>query len=289
MRAKTWFAVFALLILALAGSAIAQMSTETMAMTEMEMFPITFTATLTGDQLVPPIETAASGKATATLVGDLLVVTGEYEELSGELYSKGSLMIPAVAIHHSAPGECGGIVRVVAEEVLPGMHDFALMSEGGRTGSFTGVFKLTEEQIRELEEGHFYLQLYTETQPRGELRGQLTPTLKLELTAQDLLGVWENQSYNFPSHYLFKEDGTFFVGEFVEMMERLPTEHGEYHIEGNHLTFITDEHNVFCPGATGTYTVMLTVNDQLRLFPLQDECSYRMTDLRGRLLLPIEH
>ncbi len=254
-------------------------------------FPITFTATLTGDQVIPPVETAASGKAVATLVGDLLVVTGEYEGLSGELYSKGSLMIPAVAIHHSAAGECGGIVRVAAQEVLPGMHDFALLSEGGREGIFNGAFKLTEEQIRELEEGRFYLQVYTETQPRGELRGQLTPTLNLEPTAQDLIGVWENQSYNFPNHYLFKEDGTFFVGEFVEMMERLPTEHGEYHIEGNYLTFITDEHNPFCPGATGTYTVMLTVNDQLRLFPLQDECSYRMTDLRGRLLLPlpIEH
>ncbi|UCH24535.1 MAG: CHRD domain-containing protein [Trueperaceae bacterium] len=249
---------------------------------------ITFTATLTGDAVIPPVETAANGKATAILVGDLLTITGDYVGLSSEVYGRGSLLDPSVTVHHAVLGADGPIVRVAAEEVLPGLRTFALLNDGGKTGSFHGMFKLSEEQIHDLKEGLFYLVVHTELEPRGELRGQFVATTKLDLTSQDLAGVWRKQSSFEPTYVRFNVDGTFEVASMAEFLDTNPIELGVFELDDTRLTFTTEDRNPWCPAAKGTYSLMLTVDEQLRFFPHEDGCPYRLGDLSGALWLPVE-
>lgn len=285
MRSTSWFVLIGTLVLALLGVVAAQSTLADAA----PPFPVTFAATLGGDQLVPPVETAASGGASAVLVGDLLVVTGDYTGLSGEVFGRGYLSMPGVTVHRAPAGESGGVVRAAEDQPYPGLRGLTLLSDGGTDGTFTGVFRLSEEQIGALEAGEFYLVVHTEAEPAGELRGQLLARVDVEITPQDLAGTWENPHLSGVSTYLrFEEDGTFVVGDQVDEMDRVILERGVYRIDGDHLTFTTETSGALeCDGAVGTYAAMLSEDGQLRLFPLDDDCPYRLEDLRGALLVPM--
>lgn len=112
-----------------------------------------FMAMLTGAEEVPPVETAGTGSADVTW-------NSETKELSWTIEFSG-LSGPATAAHFhgpAAPGENAG-------PVVP-IEDLESPSEGTAT--------LTDEQAADLAAGRWYVNVHTEANPDGEIRGQVT-------------------------------------------------------------------------------------------------------------------
>lgn len=109
-----------------------------------------FTAELNGASQVPPVDTAATGTAEITVDTDAKTVMWKIttEGLSGD----------ATAAHIHGPA--------AADATAAPVIDFsASIAEG------TG--EITDEQIAELEGGMYYVNVHTEANPDGEIRGQL--------------------------------------------------------------------------------------------------------------------
>jgi len=109
-------------------------------------------ATLTGAEEVPPVETAATGAADITWNADTKELSWviEFSGLSG----------PATAAHFhgpAAPGENAGPVITIEDLESP--------SEGSAT--------LTDEQAGQLAGGQWYVNVHTEANGGGEIRGQV--------------------------------------------------------------------------------------------------------------------
>lgn len=116
---------------------------------------MTFKATASGAQEVPPNDSKGTATVTATYntADQMLTWQGTYSGLSG----------PAAAahFHKGAPGKNGGVVVPV----------FA----GKTAGSpFKGSKKLTQDQAKDLMAGLLYLNIHTAAHKAGEVRGQLT-------------------------------------------------------------------------------------------------------------------
>jgi hypothetical protein len=253
-----------------------------------QVFPINFTATLSGANVIPPIDTPARGSATATLVGDILTVTGNYADLQSEVFGQGSLLMPGVVVHQSKPGDDGPVVHLIAEAVYPGQHNLSLLTSGGTSGTFTGVYRLTDEQIHDLKAGLFYLAIHTEAEPRGELRGQFVSSTKVELTVEDLIGEWRREAVVDKTHYRFSLDGTVTAAATHDLLDENPIETGRFEIEGTKVIFTTADDNLMCAGVRGEYEALLTGDHTLRLFPLDDPCPTRVGNLNGALLKPVD-
>ena len=92
------------------------------------------------------------GSVEATLNSDELVLTAKFEGLSS----------PATAAHiHRAPVARRGPVAFTVE--VPAVA----------TGELRDTITLTNAQLEQLREGLYYLQIHTERNPGGELRGWL--------------------------------------------------------------------------------------------------------------------
>lgn len=115
---------------------------------------------LSGEYEVLPVDTDASGAATATLTGDTLEVTGEFDNLSSDLYDvEGS---PA-HIYLGKVGETGNIAF--------SLEVFA--NDDSQSGSFSLSQKLSEDEKAIFRAGGYYLNIHSEAFREGELRGQL--------------------------------------------------------------------------------------------------------------------
>lgn len=119
----------------------------------------TFSADLTSEAAVPaPTLNGAtpSGSAEATLDegASTLTVTGDFSGLTG----------PATAAHIHGPapeGEAAGVV-------------FPLNVDAAASGSVSGTWDgMTAEEIEQLRDGLYYVNVHTEANPAGEIRGQL--------------------------------------------------------------------------------------------------------------------
>ncbi|WP_113912965.1 CHRD domain-containing protein [Roseovarius dicentrarchi] len=111
---------------------------------------ITYTADLTAGAEVPPNDSGATGTADVTVDTEAKTVawTVEYDGLTGD----------ATAAHIHGPaaeGENAGPVITMSD-----------INEGEA--------EITDEQIAELEDGKYYVNIHTEQNPDGEIRGQLT-------------------------------------------------------------------------------------------------------------------
>ena len=94
------------------------------------------------------------GEAHATLTGATLVITGDFEGLSS----------PATAAHvHQAPPARRGPVALPLDVV------------SGRSGTLAGTFTLDAAAQDALRGGEYYVQIHTENNRDGELRGWLLP------------------------------------------------------------------------------------------------------------------
>jgi hypothetical protein len=125
-----------------------------------------FATELSGANQVPPVEVAATGDATVTISDDEQTVSWDvsYSGLTGA---------PAAGhIHIGAEGENG-----------PVMIPFAEVTETGTTGSFaaadyTGGDGLPADWagvLAAIRDGNAYVNIHTEANPSGEIRGQLAP------------------------------------------------------------------------------------------------------------------
>jgi uncharacterized surface protein with fasciclin (FAS1) repeats len=116
--------------------------------------PTVVEVTLSGDQEVPPVVTDATGSATVGLYGTKLVVNGTFSgfEIGG----------PGAHVHGpAAAGENAGI-----------LFDLDFDNE---ENTFSGAFDVDEEQIGFFSEGLLYINLHSEANPAGEIRGQIVP------------------------------------------------------------------------------------------------------------------
>ena len=112
-----------------------------------------FKADLKGSSEVPPNQSAGTGSVTATYDTGTKVLTwdGSYVGLSG----------PATAAHFHGPAEAGknaGVAVPIAPATSP-LH---------------GTATLTDPQAADLMAGHWYVNVHTEANKGGEIRGQLT-------------------------------------------------------------------------------------------------------------------
>lgn len=110
----------------------------------------TFQAELNGASVVPAVDTQAAGTAEVTVDTEAKTVTWKVttEGLSGE----------PTAAHIHGPAAAG-------ENAAPAIDLSAALAEGSG--------EITDEQIADLEAGNYYLNVHTEANPDGEVRGQL--------------------------------------------------------------------------------------------------------------------
>jgi hypothetical protein len=114
-----------------------------------------FTATLDGSSQVPAVETDATGTATVTIDGNELTWRVEVSGLDNATMGH---------IHGGAEGENGGVlVPLFSEEKGEGFS--GVLSEGSTT--------VEDDVVEAIRSGSAYVNVHTESNPRGEIRGQL--------------------------------------------------------------------------------------------------------------------
>lgn len=162
------FAALAMLMLAPAAPAAAAI--------------IQFTASLTGDQEVPPVATDATGEAvisvdtTAETIDFVLQVVG----ISLDDLFEVSEPLGPVHLHNAPPGVNGPIVipfpfdatyTATADGFTVNVTDLSFVDAVALSGS-----TLTFDQfLAEMFAGNFYANVHTDENPGGEIRGQVVP------------------------------------------------------------------------------------------------------------------
>ncbi len=111
-----------------------------------------YQAELSGAQEVPPKTTNGNGSATLTLDGDKLTYEITYQGLSG----------PATAAHIHGPADIGANAGVMLPFANP-------------ASPIKGTATLTAEQAAELKAGKTYVNVHTQQNGGGEIRGQVKP------------------------------------------------------------------------------------------------------------------
>ncbi len=109
--------------------------------------------TLTGEDQVPAVETEGHGSGT--------IEVDAARKISGSVTTEN---VPGTMahIHEAPPGENGPVV-------VP------LEQDGDNTWVVPEGVHLTEAQLETLKEGNLYINVHTEENPGGEVRGQLNP------------------------------------------------------------------------------------------------------------------
>jgi len=120
--------------------------------------PQSFKVTLTGAQQVPPVQTSATGTADLSYDSATRVVTWSvtYSGLSG----------PATMAHFHGPaaaGKNGPPVIWLTEKGKPVENPIK------------GEATLTPEQAQQFSAGEWYINVHTQANPGGEVRGQVVP------------------------------------------------------------------------------------------------------------------
>lgn len=113
---------------------------------------VSFKADLNAQNEVPPNSSQATGRGEATLdtTTRTLTWTSNYTELSG----------PAIGAHFHGPGEAGRNAGIT-------LHFRSTASP------ITGSQVVSETQAAEILSGRWYINIHTERNPGGEIRGQL--------------------------------------------------------------------------------------------------------------------
>jgi hypothetical protein len=137
----------------------------------------TFTATLSGENQVPPLDVDATGNATVMISDDEQSVSWEvtYSGLTGD---------PAAGhIHIGAAGENGPVMIPFAEVTATGTSG-TFNADDYETGD--GLPADWEGVLAAIRSGDTYVNIHTAANPGGEIRGQLMggpPPTDLETTA----------------------------------------------------------------------------------------------------------
>jgi hypothetical protein len=131
-----------------------------------------YVAILTAGSVVPNMPmTEARAAGGAVLVGDRLIVRGDFSNLSSAFrdYATDPVNPPnpkitsGVHVHLGEPGKNGPFQYALT--VMP--------NADGMGGRFMGEYVLSGEQMQALKAGNLYLDLHTKLNRSGELRGVL--------------------------------------------------------------------------------------------------------------------
>jgi hypothetical protein len=109
--------------------------------------------TLSGSQEVPPVTTAASGSGTITV--------GDDKSIQGSVTTSGVVGM-AAHIHQAPAGQNGGVI-------IP------LTKAGDNQWSVPAGAKLTDAQYEAFKAGNLYVNVHSDANKGGEIRGQLKP------------------------------------------------------------------------------------------------------------------
>ncbi len=129
-----------------------------------------YVAILTADSVVPNTPmTEARAVAGAVLVGDRLIVRGDFSSLSSDFrdYSTDPVSPPnpnitsAVHIHLGEPGKNGPFQYALT----------IMLNPNGLGGRLMGEYTLSSEQLQALQAGNLYMDFHTKKNRAGELRG----------------------------------------------------------------------------------------------------------------------
>ncbi|KZS40774.1 hypothetical protein AWE51_07435 [Aquimarina aggregata] len=127
--------------------------------------PITFEATLTGTQENPAVTTRAFGAAQIILRGDMLEVTGAFTGLEGDLARQ---LAGGGHIHEAVAGSNGPISN--------GLFLSIQTDNTNRNGTFNNRYQLSPSQLELLRSRSLYINIHSQANIGGELRGQIVPT-----------------------------------------------------------------------------------------------------------------
>lgn len=114
--------------------------------------PTTMEVVLTGENEVPPVVTDSFGTANVTVAGTAMAVDGSFDGFE------------ATMAHVHGPAGVGANAGVL----------FTLDVDNANT-HFEGTFTMTPEQIEWFEDGLLYLNVHSEANSGGEIRGQIEP------------------------------------------------------------------------------------------------------------------
>jgi hypothetical protein len=109
--------------------------------------------TLSGAQEVPPVQTSATGAGTITVNDD--------KSVSGSVTTKGVKGTMA-HIHEAAPGMNGGVA-------IP------LTQKGDNEWTVPAGARLSDDQYKAYKAGNLYVNVHSDANKGGEIRGQLKP------------------------------------------------------------------------------------------------------------------
>jgi len=128
-----------------------------------------FSAMLSGGEEVPPVDTAATGVASFTLEGG--------ESIKYDVNVTGMDKVTAAHIHNAPKGENGEVVVTLFKADSPTGQISGSLANGSITASnLEGQMQGSpfRDIIRALERGEAYVNVHTEKNPNGEIRGQIS-------------------------------------------------------------------------------------------------------------------
>lgn len=126
-----------------------------------------FTAQLSGDQQVPPVQTSASGMAWFKPMQDNVGFEVNVTDIQG---------VTLAHIHAGKQGEKGPpIVPLFKSDPIPGPITGVLAKGNFTADTFQGpmVGKPLSELITAMQNGQTYVNIHTQQHPEGEIRGQI--------------------------------------------------------------------------------------------------------------------
>lgn len=133
-----------------------------------------YVAILTSSSVVPSApSTNARGVAGAALVGDRLVMRGDFGSLSSALRDYAT-----DPVNPPNPNITSAVHVHQGDATQNGPFQYALtvtLAESGLDGRFAGDYTLTSEQLQALSDGKLYVDIHTKQNRTGELRGIFQP------------------------------------------------------------------------------------------------------------------
>ena len=128
-----------------------------------------FSAMLSGGEEVPPVDTAATGVASFTWNGE--------QAIKYDLNVTDMDKVTAAHIHNAPKGENGDVVVTLFKADSPTGQISGKLANGSITASnLEGQMQGSpfRDIIRALERGEAYVNVQTEINPNGEIRGQIS-------------------------------------------------------------------------------------------------------------------
>lgn len=177
-----------------------------------------FYVNLFGSNEVPSIVSPAHGALLLALEGNVLTVTGSFDNLSDTLATS---IGGGAHLHLGLPGQNGGVdIRLTPSQ-----------EEGGdrRDGTFEATdnrITLNENQLAELLAGRYYANVHSGAYPSGEIRGQVLPPATMLFRAHlsganDWPVVTSGASGQVLGHYV--GDSLQIIGSFTDLESPVAT------------------------------------------------------------------